>query len=174
MQKLDTKLVLKSSNMRLIFLPNSNLRLQNGGCWNCDVLARWSFSFLSILICNVGIPEGRLKLNKWAYSKPQLLTITTTDASWKKSIDFSALIVQWVGGFGVGGGHSFFRIQPWRSKIKDIMVRFDKLLSMNLLNPSINCLTTQLDKYPFAWTYLQPHYGNGVFSNVYLLAGQQH
>ena len=71
--------------------------------------------------------EWGLKLNKWAYSKPQLLTITTTDASWKKSIDFSALIVQWVGGFGVGGGHSFFRIQPWRSKIKDIMARFDKV-----------------------------------------------
>jgi hypothetical protein len=71
--------------------------------------------------------EWCLKLNKWAYSKPQLLTITTTDASWKKSIDFSALIVQWVGGFGVGGGHSFFRIQPWRSKIKDIMDRFDTL-----------------------------------------------
>ena len=24
-----------------------------------------------------------------------------------------------------------------------------------------------------AWTYLQPHYGNGVFDNVYLSAGQQ-
>ena len=23
-----------------------------------------------------------------------------------------------------------------------------------------------------AWTYLQPHYGNGVFGNVYLSAGQ--
>jgi hypothetical protein len=27
-------------------------------------------------------------------------------------------------------------------------------------------------KVIFAGTYLQPHYGNGVFSNVYLSAGQ--
>ena len=38
--------------------------------------------------------------------------------------------------------------------------------------PSTRIKNSPKNLYSYARTYLQPHYGNGVFGNVYLSAGQ--
>jgi hypothetical protein len=43
---------------------------------------------------------------------------------------------------------------------------------LSLKEPRIQNSTTNVVLSHFARTYLQPHYGNGVFGNVYLSAGQ--
>ena len=78
-----------------------------------------------------------------------------------------------IGGFQ-GGFHLYLLVFPF---VYQFNSRIVDLVRSSCANEGFQhhfeiCLLKLLNEKDCARTYLQPHYGNGVFGNVYLSAGQ--
>ena len=65
----------------------------------------------------------------------------------------------------------------WHGNWQDLLLNRHKVFNLDVatlkkVNPNDNCKCLVYCLPDFIRTYLQPHYGNGVFDNVYISAGQ--